>query len=70
MTRTLAKITGKDGEYKIIYNDQKDNRFLVYRLTYEADDKHGWPVLHKRLVEKYSDYASCLYYLYIKHVNC
>lgn len=51
-----------NGEYKVIYDTEKAiNPYAVYHIWREPTE-YGLST-HKKMVQKYGDFASCLYFL-------
>ena len=63
MTKQIAILITRNGEYKVIRDDKaKYNPYKIYHITYELGSAGYGLTKHKRKVEEYADLASCMWY--------
>ena len=63
MTRTVAILNCRNGEYRVIRDDsRKVNPYRIYRKWNEYDWDEERLYKHKNLVESYADLHSCMCY--------
>ena len=63
-TTQILKLVDKAGKYSVVYHEgDKMNPFWVYRHTWELRECGYGYGERKRIVVKYADIKSCLYYL-------
>ena len=60
-TKTVLHFCDFGKEYKVIKYYGELNPYRIYHL-YRDIGKNGFPVDHKKLMEKYANLASCFYW--------
>lgn len=64
MTRTVAILNCRAGEYRVIRDDsRKVNPYRIYRKWSHYDSEKERLFRHKNLVESYGDLLSCMCHL-------
>lgn len=66
MARQILKVQDAGFWYSVVKTDDPYNPYSIYRHSIRFD-KYNYPRESKRLVEKYADMGSCLYYLASEH---
>ena len=62
-TRQVMKLCDNGNKYIVVYHESDHNNpYWLYKLTHEPN-KYGYMTEHKKLIVKYADMVSCLYYL-------
>lgn len=62
-TTQIMKLCCDGKKYTVVRHDADNNNpYWLYKMTYEPN-KYGYMTEHKKLIVKYADMGSCLYYL-------
>lgn len=62
ITREAAKLNAEGRKFEVIEHIGEGNKYWLYELVWESD-RYGYPAEHRKLIEKYGNMESVLYWL-------